>query len=370
MVDLGFGALERPPGARAMSTKEFWMRTFKLCAGAALAMALVAVATAHAGIENAGVTGANFLSLGSGARTLSMGGATLGLGDDVGGAAWNAASLGWLGGSEAMVSHAGLQNGSLQEFGAYGGRVSHTQTRWAVTGLYQGDGTFEGRDVSGVSTGSFSVSSMAFGAMVAQQVGSVVTLGFGSKYVSEKLGSVSGGGFTFDGGVMIRRGPFGFGVAAQNLLGQMKYGPATYQFPTNYGAGIAFTHPATGLRVAMDVNVPNSYHPDVRAGVEWTYKGLAAFRTGYRKELGSPGDPLTGASFGLGAGHNGMWMDYGYLLSGNGGSGEHRLGLRLDLGHLGMDSDAFGHSDKPKDFGSVNDAPLIGPPAPSAKKKH
>lgn len=346
------------------------MRTFKLCAGAALAMALVAIGTAHAGIENAGVTAANFLSLGSGARTLSMGGATLGLGDDVGGVAWNAAALGWLSGSEAMVSHAGLQNRSLQEFGAYGGRVRHTQTRWAVTGLYQGDGSFEGRDANNISTGSFSVSSTAFGAIVAQQVGSMVTLGFGGKYVNEKLGSVSGAGFTFDGGLMVRRGPLGFGVAVQNLLGQMKYGPLVYQFPTNYGAGVAFTHPATGLRVALDVNVPNAYHSDVRAGVEWMYKGMAAFRTGYRKELDSPGDPLTGASFGLGAGRNGMWMDYGYLLSGIGGGGEHRLGLRFDLGHLGMNSDPFGHSDIPKDFGSANDAPLIGPPAPTAKKKH
>ena len=51
-----------------MSRKEFWMRTFKLCAGAALAMALVAIGTAHAGFENAGTTAGNFLSLGAGAR--------------------------------------------------------------------------------------------------------------------------------------------------------------------------------------------------------------------------------------------------------------------------------------------------------------
>ena len=345
------------------------MRTFKLCAGAALAMALVAIGTAHAGIENAGTTAANFLSLGSGARTFSMGGATLGLGDDLGGGAWNAAALGWVSQSEAVLSHAGLQNKSRQEWGAYGGRIRHTQTRWAVTGLYQGDGSFEGRDASGISTGNFSVSSTALGATVAQQVGNLVTLGFGSKYVNEKLGSVSGAGFTFDAGLMVRRGPFGFGVAAQNLLGQMKYGPTIYAFPTNYGAGVAFTHPATGLRVALDANFPNAYHRDVRAGVEWMYKGMAAFRTGYRKELGSPGDPLTGASFGLGAGRNGMWMDYGYLLSGNGG-GQHRLGLRFNLGQTGLNSGPFGQTDRPKDFDAAKDASLIGPPVPPAKKKH
>lgn len=344
------------------------MRTLKLCAGAAVAMALVAIGTAHAGFENAGTTAANFLSLGSGARTLSMGGATLGLGEDVGGVAWNAAALGWIGEPQAALSHSGMANKSLQEWGAYGGRVGRTQTRWAVSGLYQGDGSFEGRDASGASTGSFSVSSMAFGVTMAQQLGSHVTVGLGSKYVHEDLGSVTGGGFTFDGGLMVRQGVLGFGFAAQNLLGQMKYGPAVYQFPTNYGAGVAYMHPTNGLKVAFDVNVPNAYHPDVRAGVEWMYRGAVAFRTGYRKELGSQNDPMTGATFGLGAGHNGMWMDYGYVPAADGG-GEHRIGLRFNLGHVGMNGDSFGQNEMPRDFDSAKDNSLIGPPAPT-KKKH
>lgn len=344
------------------------MRTMKLSAGAAVAMALVAIGTAHAGFENAGTTAATFLSLGSGARTLSMGGATLGLGEDVGGAAWNAAALGWVSEPQAVLSHSGLANQSLQEWGAYGGRVGHTQTRWAVSGLYQGDGSFEGRDASGLATGSFSASSLALGATVAQQVGRRVTLGLGSKYVREDLGSVTGGGFTFDGGVMVRQGPLGFGVAAQNLMGQMKYGPAIYPFPTNYGAGVAYTHAASGLKVALDANFPSAYHPDLRAGVEWMYRGVVAFRTGYRKELGSQDDPLSGASFGLGAGRNGMWMDYGYVPSASGG-GEHRVGLRFDLGHLGLNGDSFGQGSMPRDFDSARDTALIGPPAPTKKQR-
>jgi hypothetical protein len=351
-----------------MRARAFWLRTLKLSVGAAVAMALVAIGTAHAGFESAGTTAANFLSLGSGARTLSMGGATLGLGEDVGGAAWNAAALGWVSEPQAALSHAGLANKSLQEWGTYGGRVGHSQTRWAVSGLYQGDGSFEGRDATGLSTGSFSVSSLALGATLAQQVGARLTLGLGSKYVREDLGSATGGGFTFDGGLMVRQGRLGFGLAVQNLLGQMKYGPAIYQFPTNVGAGVAYTDPRTGLKVAVDANFPSAYHSDLRAGVEWMYRGVVALRTGYRKELGSQDDPLSGASFGLGAGHNGMWMDYGYVPSAS-GSGEHRLGLRFDLGHLGMNGDSFGQSDMPKDFDSAKDSSLIGPPPPKKAKR-
>jgi hypothetical protein len=210
--------------------------------------------------------------------------------------------------------------------------------------------------------------------MLAQQVGERVTLGAGSKYVHEKLGSATGGGFTFDLGMMVRQGPWGLGVAAQNLLGQMKYGSAIYQFPTNYGVGVAYSDARLGLKVALDANLPKAYHPDVRAGVEWTYRGMAAFRTGYRKELGAAGDPLTGASFGLGAGHNGMWMDYGYLLTAD-GSGEHRLGLRMQLGGGASDApsdrgDAATKADpapRAQDFESAKDNSLIGPPVPKKR---
>src|SRR4029077_16205552 len=114
---------------------------------------------AQAGMELAGTTAANFFSLGSGARTLGMSGATLGLGEDVGSAAWNAAALGWVAAPEAALSHAGLANGTLQEWGSHGRRLGSLGTRWAVSGLYQGESAIAGRDASGASTGDIHVAS-------------------------------------------------------------------------------------------------------------------------------------------------------------------------------------------------------------------
>ena len=304
-----------------------WIRA----AIAALGLSLVAGANARAGFEDAGTTAANFLSLGAGARTLAMSGATLGLGEDTGGAAWNPAALGWMHGNEAALSHASLPNQSLQEWGSVGGRIRSSQTRWAVTGLYQGEGSIDGRDATGAPTESFSVSSMAFGATLAQQVGGRATLGLGAKGVRENIATASGSGITFDTGVMVRAGMFGFGAAAQNLGGRLSYGTSSYPFPTSYGVGLGFAHPSTGVRVALDANFPKAYHPDLRAGAEWVYRGVLALRAGYRKELGSAADPLDGPSFGVGASHRGMWLDYGYLLSSI-GSGQHRMGLRFRLG--------------------------------------
>ena len=118
---------------------------------------------------------------------------------------------------------------------ALGGRFGESQTRWSLSGLYQGDGSLEGRDASNNPTGSFGVSSIAFGAHVAHQFSEQLTIGAGAKSVNEKLGDVTGSGFTFDVGVMYRNGIFGLGAAAQNMLGQMKFDGIPFQFPTNYG---------------------------------------------------------------------------------------------------------------------------------------
>ncbi len=326
------------------------MRILKLCLGAALVMALVAAGFANAGVNEAGTTAANFLTLGSGARILGMGGATLGLGDDVSGAAWNPAALGWTGSTQLVLSHTGLANESLQEWAALGGRFGTSQTRWAVGGLYQGDGSIEGRDASNNPTGTFSVSSFAVAAQVAHQFSGRFTLGFGLKSVTEQLGDVTGTGFTFDGGAMFKTGMLGFGAAVQNAGGQMKYPGAVYRFPANYGVGASLDHPKTGMRFALDANFPQAFSPNIRGGIEWMWKEMLALRTGYRHETDEAGEALSGPSFGLGGGKNGFWVDYGYILSSVDGGGEHRLGLKLLPGSLNMGMGAldFDDASKPK----------------------
>ena len=114
------------------------MRILKLSIGAALMMALVAAGFAHADENAAGTTAANFLTIGAGPRTLSMGGATIGIGDELGGLSWNASALGWMNRTEVFISHAGMSNESAQEWAAIGGRFGQTQTRWSVSGLSRG----------------------------------------------------------------------------------------------------------------------------------------------------------------------------------------------------------------------------------------
>ncbi len=326
------------------------------------------VGIAHAGADRVGTTSANFLASGSGASALGMSGAVLGLNGGLTAATWNPGALGYVRETELVLAHAGLEDDSNQEWASFGGMLGAGQMRWSLTGIYQGFGTFEGRTAANASTGTFSVSSMAIGGSLARPLGRFGALGFGAKWVNENLGpSMRGSGIAFDAGLLAHVGAIGFGIAGQNLGGQMSYDGEKYPFPTNVGAGVSYSHPTSGIRADLDVNFPNAYYTNVRAGAEWMFKDFMALRLGYRQELGSPsGETLSGPSFGCGGGTHGVWVDYGFVVT-EGGEGQHRMGLSLRPGKMGWTNDPFGQTKMPRSF---DDKPVYGPqPAPKQDKK-
>ena len=328
-------------------------------------MALVALASpAQAGIDAAGTAAANFLTVGTSPAVLGMGGAALGRSGSLDLVNWNPGALGYVNETNLQLSHATMDDQSAQEWASLGGRFGHSHTHWAMSALYQNDGSVEGRDASNLATESFSVGSGAATFQLAQAFGQHVAFGVAGKYVLDNLGPAQrGGGFTFDGGMSMRYGAVGFGFAGQNVGGSMTYGASTYAFPSNYGGGVSYSHAASGVTVACDVNVPSTSYTNVRTGAEWRYKQRVALRMGYRAELSAPADePLAGPTFGTGLGGHGMWLDYGFVLNGNQG-GQHRLAISLRPGDLGWKSgDPFGQNSMPRDFDSKK---VAGPPAPS-----
>jgi LysM repeat protein len=321
---------------------------------AALAATSVA-GPASAGIERAGTTAANFLAIGSNPAVLAMGGAGLSLAGGLSAFDWNPATLASFGPTEAMFTHAAIADQTAQEWAGCGSRLHFAGLSGAVTGLFQNEGSFDGRDALGNPTGSFDVSSMAVSAGLARAIAPFMTAGLGLKYASENLGGVRGSGVALDLGLQVRSAGFGFGAAAQNAFGRMRYGSASYAFPANYGIGFSYQQPSpTGLRVAFDMNFPAAYYSDFRAGVEWRWNERFALRTGYRAELGAAsGEPLSGPTFGMGAGARGMWFDYGYLVSGT-GSGQHRIALTFHPGGM-MSSDGPEHRDGFKEASTETD---------------
>lgn len=330
----------------------------------AVAIACLAPAAATAGIDRAGTTAGNFLSVGAGPSVLAMGGAGLGRFGSLESATWNAGALGWLPQSVVTLSHATLDDQTMQEWASVGGRFGKGGTRWALNGLYQSEGTFDGRDASNNPTGSFNVSGLALGGTLAHAFGPHVAIGVGGKGVMESYGSfMRGSGVAFDAGLALRYGAVGIGAAAQNI-GNMRFTGQSYPLPASYGAGVSFEHAPTGLTAVCDVNLPSAYYTDVRGGLEWQWRNTVALRAGYRAELGAlEGEPLGGPTFGMGAGSHGFWVDYGFLAGGAMG-GQHRFALSLHPGAFSMPGDPFGQSSMPKEYPNVP----IGPPAPGTNK--
>lgn len=332
---------------------------------------LLVSAPAYAGIDAAGTTSGNFLSIGTGAAALSMGGAVLGAGHDLAASAWNPAALADVTGPQFSLSHAALAQQQSQDWLAAGGRIGRGTTHWSASALYQNDGSFDGRDASGNPTSSFNVSNLALGAHVARPFGDHVSMGAGLKWASEYLGETSGSALAFDAGLQARAGAFGFGAAARNVGGKMKYASGSYDLPSVFGVGASYTHEKSGLTLALDANFPKAYYQDVRVGAQWMWQDRVALRGGYRLELGASSDqPVGGPSFGLGAGANGLWFDYAFLAGTADAQGQHRLSLAF---HPGFMNHGLANA-TPANVAPANAAPVAArepavAPKPAAKRE-
>lgn len=337
---------------------------------------LAATSVAHAGGDGAGTTAANFLSVGQGASSLSMGGASLAAPGGLDAAAWNPAALGGLSSTQLTLAHASLASETSQEWASMGGRFGAGQLRWAASALYQSDGTFEGRDAFNQPTGTFRTSDMAVGLSLARPFGEGVTAGVGMKWVRESLGDLSGSGVGFDAGLQARSGPIGFGLAARNVGGSIRFDGSSFDMPAVFGAGVSWTDEASGLRLELDANMPTAYYNDVRAGAEWRWRDRVALRGGYRANLSAPeGEPLGGATFGLGLGANGFWFDYAFLAGDADAQGRHRLGVTFHpsaLAALGtpgtLGADASAPTDPPAAARAPETAPVAAKPAAKPAK--
>jgi LysM repeat protein len=307
----------------------------KLVAAALLFLPML-VRPAHAAGEAAGSAAASFLAIGSGASSLAMAGATLASGHDLAAVTWNPAALARMDALQFSFSHAPLPGGASQDWLAAGGRLGASETRWGLHALFQQEGGIEGRDALNRPTGTLDVSDLAVGTNLARALGSFLSAGIGAQWLHESLAGSTGAGLALDAGVRGEAGAFGFALAARNRGGAMRYGAASYDLPGVIAAGASWSDPARGVRVNADFESPSHYYRAVRVGGEWAWRERVKVRAGYRHDLGAPADAThSGATFGMGAGVGGVWMDYAFAPEGAEGSGQHRVGLTLRPGLLG-----------------------------------
>jgi long-subunit fatty acid transport protein len=268
-------------------------------------------------VSKRGTTAAPFLSIGQGARALSMGSAFVAIADDPSAMYWNPAGIASLPGVNLMVDHtywlADIQYDfigatvNVGNFGTLGVNLTISNIEdMKVTTVEQQEGTNE----------IFGVTDMAVGVSYAMNLTDNFALGFNPKIIYQKIWKMSATGIALDMGVKYRT-PFdgvilamsisNFGSKMQmqgnnlailydpdaNTTGNNGKIPANvateqWELPLNFRVGLSYQIPMDvfgTLSLAVDALHPSDNYESVNIGAEYAFDDMLYFRGGW-KSLG------------------------------------------------------------------------------------
>jgi len=312
-----------------------------LCASLSVAQ------TFKSNVSKKGTTAAPFLSIGQGARALSMGGAFVAMADDPSSLYWNPAGIADIQGGSVFADHtqwfADIQYNylattfSLGDVGTVG--LSFTasnidEMRVTTTDKPEGNGE------------TFYVSDIAFSVGYAIKLTDKFSIGFNPKFVYQKIWKMSASAIAIDIGVKYIT-PFDgivLGMSISNFGSKMKMEgtsssvthdidetttgnngkiPANlaseeWALPLNFKVGIAykvFADEMNSLTLAADASHPNDNYESIDLGGEYVFNDFLSLRGGYKSMFLV--DSETGLTLGLGVkqalvGSVQIAFDYGY----------------------------------------------------------
>ncbi len=319
-------------------------RIAMLCLAAVLGTSTIAVGQ---GFTKTGMTGATFLSIEVGPRAKAMGGAFVGLANDLSAIYWNPAGLTQNSKSAVMVSHsewladvnfdfvgAAFPIGGLGTIGASITSLSMPDQK--VRTVFQPEGT----------GALFSASDLALGLTYAKALTDRFSIGANVKYIQNRIFNSSASTVAVDFGVLFVTDFAGtrFGASISNFGGNLSMSgtdtelevdvaPAqfgnndrilanlktdSFQPPLALRVGIAtdvINRTNSQLTLAIDGVVPNDNAQYVNVGGEYMMFNVLALRAGYRTLLLT--DSQEGLTLGAGidyeifAGTN-FAVDYSY----------------------------------------------------------
>ncbi len=350
------------------------------------AFLIAAGAAPRAGAQTVVKYGADFLAGGVGGRALGMGGAHVGLAQDVSAGYWNPAGLSQLAYPEGAYMHAERFAGVVSfDYGSLAFPINSRSTfglSFFRSGVNDIKNTLDAwdpeRDQPKPNPEShfktFSAADMAFFASYARALGDNLSVGATGKIIRRTIGDFADAwGYSFDLGVRYRTGRFVFGAnlqdvtrmyqswsvnreALQNIEDvfgeEMPQGGVEVVLPVaRLGSGVVVPVGAGEFVLGLDVDVAFdgqqayafnagdlSFHP--RVGTEFSYKGVVALRAGLSNFMTSEryGFDVT-PTIGAGLQIQQFAIDYGFgdfagLASDLGYS--HRISARLTLEQPGL----------------------------------
>ena len=277
---------------------------------AAVTLALASVCPAEA----AGVTGANFLILGAGARVDAMGGAGTASASGTDATYWNAASLGKSAGGNLSFSHAAWFADIDYEYVGYVQELDEGMSLALSSSILHTEGiprTFE--DPYGLyaeTDGTFSYTAMAISASLGRQIALGFYAGATAKFVYEDNANEGASCLAFDvGGLYHALGTgFTFGIAARNIGPGLSDGTVVQPLPSQVAVGGTLALVDSSLMVSADVTSSPDTGVRFSWGLEQGLRNIFFVRSGYT--ISTDKDAHRGFTLGAGAVVRGFSVDY------------------------------------------------------------
>ncbi|MBI3563919.1 MAG: PorV/PorQ family protein [Elusimicrobia bacterium] len=307
----------------------------------AAASLLASTVPARAGFTGADLatSGAQFLSLGGGARAAGMGEAYAAVADGADAVYWNPSGLARMKGTEATFTHTSLPADMNYEFAAFGTSLGRGRGLGAAV-QYLSQPSIDQTDSSGFATGStFRPSdlsaSVAGAATLGEDLGifTGAHLGAAVKYVRTTLTKSV---YTAAADLGVTSAPFDVlgrtvrvAYAAQNLGGSLKYQAKADSLPITLRLGTSWGL-TEGWTLAGDLGQPLDNRPYLAFGTEYRAAvgadSSVAGRVGVNTRAMGDTDGMSGLSFGVGGKFGRASFDYALSPLGTLGM-VHRVGV-------------------------------------------
>ena len=291
----------------------------------------VAVSYASADIpDEMGTNDAAFLKIDAATRATAMGGAFVGVANDVNSVFWNPGGLTQMEKRELTAMYNAWFAGIHYASGAYSQPVGDNAAValsliWLQSEIEERIGDTEEPD------GEFSVYSFAAGLSGGYDlIPGLFSVGGTVKAIGQNFDVDESNGAAVDLGGLIQMEKVSLGVSVQNIKLYMDVDEANLPFSVRAGGGYEF---AENSIIAAELTKLGAGDPSYHIGLEKWIRNVLALRIGY--SIGSDEDPKTGLSAGLGLRAYGtkpmeamnFQFDYAYVPDREGLGDTHRISM-------------------------------------------
>lgn len=313
-----------------------------------------------------GTSGGGFLNFEVGGRSAGMGGAQVSTATGVTAQFWNPAGLATTDQAQVGAMHATWLDNLAYEWVGYAKPLGSGLGVGSLSVAYFHMPGIQGVDEFDNPTQTYRVYDLAVTAGLARPMTRNLSVGANARLIRQNLATVSTTGVALDLGATGSFGATNVAAVVQNLGPSLSYDGASYPLPRQIRFGASHRLLQEKLLLAADYNIPRDYYKDARLGVEYRAHPLVSLRMGYRKVLGSSGDPATGLSYGFGLHVRQLSVDYAMTPS-DGFDNVHRFALGYSFGSGAEESEV--KPAPPKKEKPLPPPPPTGPTSVASSRK-